>query len=111
MKGTVQKGERRGSELGFPTANIPLTDESISGIYAARARIQNETPRAAAVFVDRRRKLLEAHILDFSDDLYGREITIELHKKIREDQAFDDAVSLREAIAADVKAVRAYFQL
>ena len=108
--GIVQKGTQRGIALGFPTANIPLPDGT-SGIYAARVRLrEDEAPYMAAVYADQKRKLLEAHILDFSNDLYRQEITIELHEKIREDQRFEDEKSLRAAIADDIAKVRKYFK-
>jgi riboflavin kinase/FMN adenylyltransferase len=111
FKGIVQSGTKRAAALGFPTVNIPLNDRSISGIYAARVYVQDEAPYMAAVFADKKRKLLEAYLLDFSDNLYGLEVKIELHKKIREEREFHDEASLREAIAGDVKAVREYFHL
>lgn len=109
FKGVVQKGARRGAELGFPTANVPLADDSLSGVYAARVSVGGGAPLEAAVFADRERMILEAHILDFSGDLYGQAITIELFKKIREDKEFENDDALREAIAEDIRAVRAHF--
>ncbi len=111
FKGVVEKGTKRAAALGFPTVNIPLGSASVSGIYAARVYVQDEAPYMAAVYADQKRKVLEAHILDFSDELYGQKITIELHKKIREGREFQNEASLREAIAADIKTVREYFHL
>jgi len=108
FSGIVQKGAQRGTGLGFPTVNIPLHDDSISGIYAARVKVGEEEYEAAA-YADQKRKLLEAHILDFSADLYGWNIRIELLKKMREQKKFSDDAKLREAIAEDIAAVRAYF--
>ena len=108
--GNVQKGAKRGSALGFPTINIPLTDDTLSGIYAARVRIkEDESAYMAAVYADKKRKLLEAYLLDFTDDLYGQEIRIELHEKIREGMTFPDEETLHAAIAQDVAKVREYF--
>lgn len=112
ITGIVQKGARRGAALGYPTANIPLTDDAVSGIYAARVYLKkDEAPYMAAAFADPRRKILEAHLLGFSDELYGVEVTIELHKKLRESREFDDDTKLRKVIAQDVAAVREYFHL
>jgi riboflavin kinase/FMN adenylyltransferase len=108
FKGTIQHGNGTGKTLGFPTLNIPLDDESVSGIYAAIVTIKG-SPYHAAAYADTRRKLLEAHLLHFEDDLYGLEATIELKKKIREDKHFDDEAELKKAIADDVEAVKAYF--
>ena len=107
--GVVKKGAQRGKELGFPTVNIPLTDASVSGIYAARVKVGEETYEAAA-YADKKGKVLEAHILDFDDDLYGWKITIELLKKIREDKKFPDESSLKEVIAADIARIRSFFR-
>ncbi|HEY4517020.1 MAG TPA: riboflavin kinase [Candidatus Paceibacterota bacterium] len=109
-RGVVVRGEGKGVALGFPTANIPLSDRSLSGIYAARVAVKRgEAPYMAAVYADQERKLLEAHILDFTDDLYGCEIEIELLKKIRDGKRFEDNAALRVAIVEDIKNVRAYF--
>ncbi len=109
-RGTVMRGEGRGAVLGFPTVNIPLVDGEVSGIYAARVKIkENEAPYMAAVYADQKRKLLEAHILNFSDELYGCDIQIVLLEKIRESKIFADEVALRAAIADDIARVRAYF--
>lgn len=109
-RGVVERGEGRGEALGFPTANIPLSDGSVSGIYAARVTLKaNEAPYVAAVYADQKRKLLEAHILDFSDELYGMEIEIILLEKIRETAVFEDETALRAAIASDIAKVRDHF--
>ena len=107
--GIVQKGIKRGQALGFPTANISLDDHAVSGIYAARVALEGKEDSAAA-FVDHERKVLEAHVLDFSGDLYGKEITIELLQKIRDNKKFENDNALRAAIADDVARIRAYFQ-
>lgn len=110
FSGIVQKSSGEGARIGFPTANIPLTDESLSGIYAAEVIVEGAV-RHAAVYADQRRGLLEAHILDFVGELYGHTIEMRLHKKIREDDAFEDEETLKQAIAQDVTATRAFFGL
>jgi riboflavin kinase/FMN adenylyltransferase len=108
-KGIVQKGRKYGQVLGFPTANIKIDGEAVSGIFAANVFI-GEKIYPAAAYADLARNMLEAHLLDFSDDLYGKEIEIELLKKIREDEQYPDERSLKAAIAADVASVREYFK-
>jgi len=109
--GTIEAGSGYAAVLGFRTVNIPLTDESIEGVYAARVTVkEGEEPYMAAAFANQRRKILEAHILDFNDDLGGMSITIELVEKIRETKKFDTEPQLRAAIADDVEKVRAYFK-
>ena len=106
--GIVQEGEKRGRALGYPTANIPLEANSVSGVYAATVTFRGkEYP--SAVFADQKRKILEAHLLDFSDDMYGEVISVELGEKIRENRSFKDDMALREAIARDIQAIRKQF--
>ena len=108
--GIVQKGKQEGEGLGFRTVNIPLTDTAPSGVYAAKVKVGEEEYEAVA-FADQVRHLLEAHIIDFTADLYGWNVKIELLKKIRNRKKFKDDVALKAAIAKDVKDVRQYFGL
>ena len=108
--GVVEKGNGAGQTLGFPTANIPLENASLSGIYAARVTVSGATYEAA-VYADARRKLFEAHLLDFDGDLYGKEIAIELLEKVRDDKEFADEAEARATIANDVQKVRAYLRM
>lgn len=108
-RGIVEKGTKRAAELGFPTINIPLNDKTVSGIYAAKVKVGEEEYEAAA-YADQKRKVLEAHLLNFSKDLYGWNVKIELLKKIREHKKFADNTNLRAAIAADIAKVKKYFK-
>jgi len=109
-RGVVQKGTRRGHELGFPTINIALTDAGATGIYAGRVKINNEEYHAA-VYADQRRHVLEAHLGKFpGGELYGKFAEIELLKKIREDKRFDSEEELRKQIQKDIYDVRDYFR-
>ncbi len=106
--GIIEKGNGAGTRLGFPTANIPLTDASLSGIYAGVVTIDDKQYQAA-IYADQRRMLLESHLLDFSGDLYGKGIRVELQKKLREDKAFNTVESLVQQIAADIASTKKYF--
>jgi len=106
--GVVQRSSKRATALGYPTANIPLSDDS-SGVYAARIFVDDQVYRAAA-FADPKREILEAHIVDFDGDLYNKEITVELVRKIRDTKQFEDDDAQREAIVDDVAKVREYFK-
>lgn len=108
-KGIVQKGGEYGRRLGFPTANIPLQDATVSGVFAAKVNVDGNEHRAA-VYADQRNKVFEAHLLDFDGDLYGKEIEIELLEKIRDDKRFESEEKARETIATDVAAVREQFK-
>ena len=108
FKGVVQKGAQRGAALGYPTINIPLTDQEVSGVYAALVRI-DKTLHHAAAFADQKRHILEAHIFGISDVLYGREVSIELKQKIRDTAVYENAELLKAAIAKDITEIQEYF--
>lgn len=108
FSGRVIRGSQRAASLGYPTINIVVNHMSIDGIFAAKVRIDG-IDRLAAAFADPLRGILEAHILDCDEDLYNREATITLHKKLRRNRRFETDDALRVAIASDVEAVRAYF--
>jgi len=108
--GIVQKGSEYGSRLGFPTANIPLDDTEVSGIFAAKVRVEREE-YGAVVYADERNKVLESHLLDFSGDLYGKEIEVELLEKLRDDRRFESEEEARQVIAGDVQKAREYHRV
>ncbi|HVU29714.1 MAG TPA: bifunctional riboflavin kinase/FAD synthetase [Sphingomicrobium sp.] len=97
IEGRVQDGDRRGRELGYPTANLALGDYQRPkyGIYAVRVTLEDGTehPGVASLGVrptfDPPRELLEAHLFDFAGDLYGKKIEVALHSYIREEKRFD----------------------
>jgi riboflavin kinase/FMN adenylyltransferase len=97
IEGVVQQGDRRGRELGYPTANLSLSDYQRPryGIYAVRVTLDDGTehPGVASLGVrptfDPPEELLEAHLLDFDGDLYGRRIEVALHAFIRDEKKFD----------------------
>lgn len=107
--GVVLRGSQRATVLGYPTINIPLESAAESGVYAAIVHVVGAT-HSAAVFVDPSRKLIEAHLLDFSGSLYGQSVSVELTQKIRETQYFDNDDALRDAIRQDVAKVRESFK-
>lgn len=87
--------------------NISL-EEAISGVYAATVRIGGKEYIAAA-FANTERCLLEAHLLNFNENLYGKDIAITLCKKIRETEKFETEETLKAAIAKDINSVKEYF--
>lgn len=102
--GTVIHGDGYGRRLGYPTANIAIS-EPMSGVYAGMVELDGET-YTAAVFARPNRLILEAHLLDFNDDMYGKQITIHTQNRLRDARNFDDEIELRLAIAADVATIR-----
>ena len=105
FSGVAVKGQGRASALGYPTANIPLTHNIPSGIYAGKVSVKGKE-YAAAIYADPDRKLLEAHLLDFTDNLNLAALDIVPTKKIRENQNFENDLALRKAIENDIKKVR-----
>ena len=97
IEGIVQRGDQRGRELGYPTANLALGDYQRPkyGIYAVRVVLEDgsEHPGVASLGVrptfEPPQELLEAHLFDFAGDLYGQKIEVALHAYIREEKKFD----------------------
>jgi riboflavin kinase / FMN adenylyltransferase len=102
IEGVVQDGDKRGRELGYPTANMALGDYQRPryGIYAVRVTLDDgsEHPGVASLGVrptfDPPQELLETHLLDFDGDLYDRKIEVALHAFIRDEKKFDDIGAL-----------------
>jgi FAD synthase len=114
-EGIVEHGDALGRELGFPTANIPVTDEALEdGVWIGLVRCGWDNWRPAAVSIGRRRtfysedgpRLLEAHILDFQGDLYGTLMQVQLSAKIRSQEHFPTAQALIDQMHQDVHATR-----
>lgn len=117
VRGTVVAGDRRGKKLGFPTANVAVADEialPADGIYAGTAVVEG-AERAAALNLGRRptfhadegRSLLEAYLLDFDGDLYGRPIEVRFVERLRDEERFDSVDELIAQMHRDVEATRA----
>lgn len=114
MRGRVMPGTRLGRELGFPTANLPLKRRRapLTGIFAVRVHGAGEgaLPGVASLgtrpTVGGSQALLEAHLFDFSADLYGREIEVEFAAKIRDEECFATLAALTAQIQQDAHEAR-----
>ena len=116
LEGIVVAGDQRGGTLGYPTANLAVEPGLLvpaHGIYAGRAHSRPGSAHRAAVSigvnphyggVERR---IEAFLLDFDGDLYGRRVRLELWERLRDERAFASESDLVEQIARDVEAARA----
>ena len=111
VEGTVVRGDGRGRELGFPTANLDVPEGLLvppDGVYAGWA-----CDKRAAVSIgtnphfDGVERRVEAHLLDFDRDLYGERLLVELWSPIREQRRFDSLEELVAAIGDDVQLTRA----
>jgi riboflavin kinase/FMN adenylyltransferase len=110
VEGEVVTGDRRGAGLGFPTANLAVPAGLLVpalGIYAGSA-----LGHRAAVSIGTNphyggsERRVEAHLLDFDGDLYGRRLIVELWERLRDEAAFGSEADLVDAIAADVRRTR-----
>jgi riboflavin kinase/FMN adenylyltransferase len=111
IEGEVLRGFRRGAGFGFPTANVALGDYARPrlGIYAARVDLGDGVllPGVASVGVNPTvgalpEPVLETHLFDFSGDLYGKGIEVELIAFLREEAKFDDVEALKKQMTQDV---------
>ena len=111
VRGEVVHGDGRGGELGFPTANLVPDDRLVrpdQGVYAALA---DGRPAAVNIgvrpqFETGRGVLIEAYLIDFDGDLYGRELRIDFLQRLRGEKLFPSVETLTEQIANDVAQAR-----
>ncbi|WP_029006560.1 bifunctional riboflavin kinase/FAD synthetase [Azorhizobium doebereinerae] len=114
LKATVIHGDKRGRELGYPTANLALPPEIrlAFGIYAVKVTVGGRTYDAVASYgrrptFDNGRALLEVHLFDFSGNLYGLEVEVAFHGYLRPELKFDGIDELVRQMDADSRAARA----
>jgi len=118
MSGHVAHGEKRGRDLGFPTANIFLhrTATPVSGVFAVEMFGIEGEPVAGVANVGIRptvggtRGLLEVHLFDFDRDIYGRHVQVCFLHKLRNEVRFESFDALKEQIGIDAVQARAYFR-
>jgi len=110
----VVHGEHLGQQLGFPTANLDPTGLALppNGVYAALTCVSGRPYRTALNIgfrptVAQKSKMvhIEAHLLDFSDNLYGEELEVQIAEKLREERKFSSKSGLQEQIGRDISAV------
>ena len=115
--GKVVEGDKIGRQLGFPTANLDVTNLILppNGVYAANTRF-NERSYRVALNIGVRPTVaagselrVEAHLLDFSGELYGAELELEIGERLRGEQTFSSAAELRGQIARDIAQVRSKY--
>ncbi len=113
VSGEVVGGQQLGRTLGVPTANMALapTNRLAFGVYAVRARLDERRLDAVASFgvrptVNAGAPLLETHILDFEEDIYGRQLRVDFVARIRPELKFRDLDELKAAMRADLAAAR-----
>ena len=115
LTGLVVEGDRRGRQLGFPTANLSVEPDLVipsDGIYATWAVVEGRRYEAATSIGVRptfgaNDRTVEAFLLDYEGDLYGKTVTLEFASLLREEQAFTTVEALIEQMKVDVERTRA----
>ncbi|MFM2082252.1 MAG: hypothetical protein RL380_943 [Verrucomicrobiota bacterium] len=119
LAGAVIHGDKLGSQLGFPTANLDTAGVLLppTGVYAAQVLAGGKNQRAVlnlgvrpSVKNPAPQLRLEVHLLGFSGDLYGQELEITFAAKLRDEQKFPSLAELKTQIARDLAAARAALQ-
>lgn len=117
IKGRVITGERLGRTISFPTANLKYPSDIIKasgGVYIATVRVDSTDYKAIANLgkrptVSGSTLLLEAHLLDFNENIYDKDIKISLIKKIRNEVKFDSLPDLKSQLVKDEATARVFF--
>ena len=117
VTGKVIKGDQRGRTIGFPTANIESSEyvEPAKGVYSVRAGVLSDGKtkwlNGVANFGDRptvegTRLLLETHLFDFEEDLYGKNLRVALVEHLRPERKFENFEALKDQIKLDCETAR-----
>ena len=119
LTGTVEKGYQRGRTIGYPTANINVSDETLVpslGIYAVKVYHQNRQYKGMAsigvnpTFREKHEKpSIEVNILDFDQDIYGEQLEVEFIRFVRPELKFENAEALIKQIEDDEVNIRKWF--
>lgn len=121
ITGTIVRGKQLGRTIGFPTANLQPDDPSLvtaeNGVYVARISIEGYTSPLACMLnqgshptVPEGAPTIEAHILDFSGDIYGLRAEVEYLRFLRPEQKFPSLDALKNQLKADLAATQEYFR-
>ena len=111
IKGKVLHGKGEGASLGFPTANVKHEESYEGGVYAGRVSIEGDAKiYFSALYLHPHKKLLEAHLLEYSGNLYDAIIEVELLVKLRDSEIFSSKDQLVVQIQRDVEKVRTIIQ-
>lgn len=113
IQGLVVEGNKRGRLLGYPTANMNITESLPEGVYASEVIIDGKSHHAAT-FIGRSKTFddyeykLESYILDFDEDIYGKTMTVHIYKHIRGNIKFTSEEELIKQMAEDVHQIKNY---
>jgi len=118
IQGTVVYGQQLGRQLGFPTANVRLNRyrSPLSGVFAVKVTLDGKTFNGVANIGIRPtvaglvKPILEVHLLDFDQSIYGQRMAVQPLKKLREEKKFSSLDELKENIARDVQNAKDFFR-
>ena len=115
MDGVVIHGDKRAREMNFPTANISPHEQiyPAKGVYAIKTQINKKNYKGIANFGERptisgKKLLLEVHLFDFDQDIYGNHLTVEFLTFIRDEKKFESFDHLVKQISRDIQVVKNY---
>ena len=113
LKGIIVEGEKRGREIGFPTTNLDTQWELLPkpGVYATISWLRGSSYNSITNIGFRptfgeNKLLIETHLFDFSDSVYGEEIRVEFYQRLRDEKKFESVENLVAQIKLDVEEVR-----
>ena len=116
FSGKVVYGKQLGSQLGVPTANmwLPKNKLPIAGVYIVNVFFEGKEYGGIANMgtrptVDGQTPVLEVHILEFNERIYGKKITVEFCEKVRDEKKFEDLDALKDQIFKDISTAKEYF--
>jgi riboflavin kinase/FMN adenylyltransferase len=121
VRGRVERGDARGRDLGFPTANVAVPEQiclPADGVFVGTFIGDDGVERPAAISLGRRPTfyaesgmlLLEAHLLDFEGDLYGQNARVRFLHRLRGQERFETVEALIDQMARDVAAAGEWFR-
>ena len=111
LEGKVQKGKQLGKKIGFPTANIDISDYVLAcpGVYAVKVKISKSLKSIKGIAnlgyrptFDEKKILLEVHLFNFSGNLYNKDLTVEFLRFIRKEKKFKNVNQLKKQIKIDL---------
>jgi riboflavin kinase/FMN adenylyltransferase len=105
VSGIVLKGKKKASAFGYPTANIACENDIPGGIYVGDVTWKGVS-YSAAIYKEDGKNIIEAHLLDFSGNLYGEALTFRAFQKIRDVKIFSNQADLVAAIARDIETIK-----
>lgn len=116
ITGIVIYGNQLGRTVGMPTANFDYQDVNLEGVYVSKVILPDGRIRPGLTNIgtkpsvdDSGKKNIETYIIDFSGDLYGRRLTIEVFDKIRDIKKFSSLNEVKEQVDKDLKAAQSKF--